>query len=247
MNRTIETAVDPHVETFISNPNFAGKKHHHESFDGLLLAEDKCVVFECKGGFLSGSAKYADNLEAYVTELDKKFGSGERAGIEQLTRKISEVFAGRPSERRSVENANLTAVKTIIPVLVVQDGFVSSLFTTPWPAKTFRDQMRKIADLDRRVVLTSLLVLHVEDVETLAAYAKSGVISLTQCLADISQMGDPRPGRLFSFDIAFRSYLGDRRVSGVRAGALDKQFVELLDRLCLRIFGHRFNTDEQPH
>jgi len=80
INQSLQTAVDPTRERYIPRPYFIGKKHHHESFDGILLAGRICAVFECKGGFLPNNAKYADDLDEFVKALEKKFGTDPNAG-----------------------------------------------------------------------------------------------------------------------------------------------------------------------
>lgn len=75
INQTLQAAVDPTIEKYIPRPDFTGKKHHHESFDGILLAGRFCAVFECKGGFLPNYAKYADDLNQFMNALEKKFGT----------------------------------------------------------------------------------------------------------------------------------------------------------------------------
>jgi hypothetical protein len=198
VNQKLATAVDPGKERYIPRPDFEKKKQHHEAFDGILVSGRVCAVFECKGGFLPNNAKYAENLDHFVEGLEKKFATDAGAGLEQLTRKIAQVFAGDKKEQRYLENIDLSLVDIVVPVLVVQDNFVSSIFTLPWLAKTFRDAMRK-KSLNRRVVLTSLLVLHVEDVENVHTYVKAGDFSLAECLLYAGKKGDPGPSRLFAF------------------------------------------------
>ena len=170
-----------------------------------------CAVLECKGGFLPNNAKYAENLDQFVNALDKKFATDPGAGIEQLVRKIAQVFARDKQEQRDLENIDLSQVDIVVPVLVVQDNFVSSILTTPWLAKTFRDAMRK-KDLNRKVIWTSLLVLHVEDVENIHTYVKAGKFSLAECLLYAGKNGDPRPGRLFAFADLLRLFLDEKGI-----------------------------------
>jgi hypothetical protein len=142
INETLEFAVDKGKETFIPLPEFAEKKHRHEAFDRMLLSGPLCVVFECKGGFLPNKAKYAEDVDQFLASLDQKFGTASGAGVEQLARKIGQVFAADQKERRMLATADLSDVKIVVPALVVQDGFVSSFFTVPWLAKRFRSVLK---------------------------------------------------------------------------------------------------------
>jgi len=239
VNQTLEAAVDPRIEKYTPHPDFIGKKHHHESFDGILVSERVCSVFECKGGFLPNGAKYADDVNQFVMNLNKKFGTDVSAGVEQLSRKIGQVFARSKKVRRNVEALDLSAVEIVIPVLVVQDNFASSMLTVPWLAKSFRDLMRKV-DLDRKVVWPSLLVLHVEDVEKLSIYVKSRPVSLSECLLLASKMGDPTPGRVFSFDQVLRAYLVEKKLEKIPPSDLTKKFDEMMNRVTMRLFNQPF-------
>jgi len=233
--------VNPATEKYVARPDFKEKKHHHEAFDGILLSGRMCVVVECKGGFLPNNAKYADNLGQFIMNLEKKFGNEPGAGVEQLARKISQVFAANPKERRELEGIDLSPIDIVVPVLVVQDNFVSSMFTVPWLAKLFRDLLRK-KSINRKVVWTSLLVLHVEDVESIQTYIKTGDFSVGECLLYAGKCGDPGSAQgLFEFSDLFRRFLTEKNIQPVKAGA-NRQFEEILDRATLRLFNRKFET-----
>jgi hypothetical protein len=243
VNQILGTAVNPAKEKYIPCPDFTKKKHHHEAFDGILLAGRVCAVFECKGGFLPNNAKYAESLDEFLKGLEKKFATDPGAGLEQLVRKISQVFAAHKNDQRELEGIDLSQIDIVVPVLVVQDNFVSSFLTVPWLAKSFRDLMRK-KTLNHKVVLTSLLVLHVEDVENLHTYVKAGDFSLGECLIQAGKKGDPGPGRLFAFADLLRLFLREKKIDRVPTNDFDRKFREVLDRLCLRFFKQKFEPIE---
>jgi hypothetical protein len=244
VNRLFESAVDPAKERYVACPQFTEKKHQHEAFDGILLSGSVCAVIECKGGFLPNNAKYGEDLTQFVSSLEKKFATEPRAGLEQLVRKIAQVFAPFKKDQRELEGIDLSAVRVVIPILIVQDNFVASLFSVPWLAKSFRSLMRKQV-LNRRIVLTSLLVLHSEDVENLQTYVKSGRFSLGECLLHAGKCGDPGPGRLFAFADILRGFLQTRNIDRVPLdNDFDKKFHEVLNRVSLRFFNQRFEPGE---
>jgi hypothetical protein len=239
VNQAFEAMLDPAKEKYVACPDFKERKHRHEAFDGMFLSGRVCAAVECKGGFLPNNAKYADNLDQFVESLEKKFGTQSGAGVEQLVRKISQVFAANPAERRELEGVDLSSIDIVVPVLVVQDSFVSSMFTVPWLAKSFRDLMRK-KSINHKVVLTSLLVLHAEDVESIQTYIKTGHFSVCECLLHAGKCGDPGSAqRLFEFSDLFRQFLTDKNIQPVKAG-MDKRFDEILDRVSLRLFNRKF-------
>jgi hypothetical protein len=229
------------VETFFPRPNFKHKKHHHESFDGILIFGRVCVVFECKGGFLSNAAKYGEDLDAFVKAFDAKFAMGQGAGVEQLARKIGQVFSARPADRRELEGIDLSQVDVIVPVMVAQDSAVSSFFTIPWLAKTFRDAMRKRI-LMRKVVWTSLLVVHVEELENLCTFGRAGKLALSECFLFGGKKGDPRQGHYFVFDDILREFLDVNKIAHLPSRATEQKFGEILDRVCVRLFGRTFES-----
>ncbi len=239
VNQTFEGAIDPAKENFIPFPGFTGKEHRHEAFDGILLSGRVCVVFEYKGGFLPNKVKYAENIDQFLMSLDQKFGAGPSGGVEQLVRKIAQSFAADKKEQRKLEGVDLSNVEIVVPALVVQDGFVSSFFTVPWLARIFRDSMRK-KNLSRRVTWTSLLVLHVEDIENLYTYVKAGKFSLSECLLCAAKRGDPRAGRLFAFADILREFLEINKIDRVPVNDFDKKFEQVLNRLSLRLFNRKF-------
>jgi hypothetical protein len=243
VNQSFSEAVDPAVERYVPCPDFIGKQHRHESFDAMLLSKEVCAVFECKGGFLPNKAKYGDDLDQFLNALDKKFGTQDGAGVEQLARKIGQVFAHDEKTRRTLEGCDLTGIKIVVPVLVIQDGFASSMLSAPWLIKSFRDMMRKTNRLN--VVWPSLLVLHVEDVEKLSIYVKSRAVSLSECLLAISKLGDPRPGKLFSFEGALRGYLDEKGIGKISDDPLVRKFGEVINRMTLRLFNRPFERPKE--
>jgi hypothetical protein len=240
-SQIIGASVSVGVETYFPHPNFKRKKHHHESFDGVLMFGRVCVVFECKGGFLPNAAKYGENLDAFVKAFDAKFAMGHGAGVEQLARKIGQIFAGRPADRRDLEGIDLSQIEVIVPVMVAQDSAVSSFFTIPWLAKTFRDAMRK-QRLTRQVVLTSLLVIHIEELENLCAFGRAGKLALGECFLFGGKKGDPRQGHYFVFDDILLEFLNAKKIERLPSLATEQKFGDVLDRACVRLFGRTFES-----
>src|SRR5712692_1262068 len=140
-----------------------------EAFDGVISAGKYWVVMEYKGGFLNSIAKYAENEEEFITDLEKKFGSEKGAGIEQLARKIGAVFAANPKQRRPLVGLDSSGVKIVVPVLIVQESFVSSEVTVPYLVDIFGTLKRK-QQLDQSVVYTFPIILDVSELESLKPY-----------------------------------------------------------------------------
>jgi len=150
-----------------------------------------------------------------------------------------ELFAADQRDQRELAEIDLTRVAVVIPVLIVQDNFVSSFLTVPWLAKLFRDLMR-MKNLRRNVFWTSLLVLHVEDVENLSAYTEAGNFSLSKCLLYASKKGDPGPCKLFAFADILREFLESAGITKVPQNEFDKKFAEILNKVTFRFFNREF-------
>jgi hypothetical protein len=238
VNKTFESAIDHSKENYLPFPGFSEKKHRHEAFDAVLVSGQVCAVFEFKAGFLPNRSKYAEQIDQFLSSLNQKFGMEPRAGIEQLVRKIAQLFDQDQTELRSLEGVESNDIKVVIPVLIVQDNFVSSFLAIPFLAKLFRDSMRG-KNLRRGVMWTSLLVLHIEDVENLSTHIKAGHFSLTECLLYAAKKGDPGPSRLFAFADILREFLEGAKIVRVPETEFDKKFAEIINRLTLRLFNKK--------
>ncbi len=223
---------------FLPFPRFAD--NGDEAFDGLYTDGEVWVVMEYKGGFLNLNAKYSEDEQEFLRDLNRKFGRDRGAGIEQLVRKISAVFAAKPKERRPLTGIDPSGVHVIIPVLVVQDPFVSSEATTPYLVDVFGTMKRK-QHLDRKIVCTTPLVLGVSDIEALAPYLVSRRVSFVDCLMERSRLGG---ARFLSFRDFFRGYLHDRDIAIARDEAVFERFRQIVDRVSRRFFNHPFEPSD---
>jgi hypothetical protein len=225
---------------FFAFPRFAD--NDDEAFDGMYVDGDVWVVMEYKGGFLNLNAKYSEDEQVFLRDLNRKFGRDRGAGIEQLVRKISAVFAAKPKERRPLTGIDASGARVILPVLVVQDPFVSSEATTPYLVDVFGTMKRK-QHLDRKIVCTTPLVLGVSDIEALAPYLLTRRVSFVDCLMERSRLGG---ARILSFRDFFRVYLHDRDIAMARDEAVFERFGQIVDRVSRRFFNHPFKSSENP-
>jgi hypothetical protein len=219
------------AETHVPFPKFSDNAE--EAFDGIISMGKYWVVMEYKGGFLSANAKYAEDENEFVRDLDRKFGAKKGAGVEQLVRKIAAVFAEKPVERRSLKGIDTSEVRIVIPVLVVQESFVSSEITASYLVDVFGTLKRK-QRLDPNVVYTFPLVLDVSDIETLKAFVAAAKVSIVDCLMERVRMGS---SGFLSFRDFFRQYLQDRRIGWVPDDETLVRFRQIMDRISNRFFG----------
>jgi len=141
VSQVLDQRVQGPREKYFAFPTFSD--NGDEAFDGVICAEECWVVMEYKGGFLSATAKYAEDEGKFIDDLDRKFGAAKGAGVEQLVRKVASIFAERPAARRSLNGLSAAGVRVVIPVLIVQDAFVSSELTSSYLVDAFETLKRK--------------------------------------------------------------------------------------------------------
>lgn len=245
VNHLLATSVHKDSEKHIPFPNFAGKKHRHEAFDAIVTCGKVCIVIESKGGFLSASAKYAEDNEKFLGDLDLKFGAQPGGGVEQLVRKIAQIFAAQESERREIEGLDISSVEVVVPVLVVQDLFVASPFTAPWLAKLFRDNMRKKA-LMKKVVWTGLVLMDIGELESIRPFMISSSISFTDFVMERARKGDPgSDSRIFTFGDTSQQLVKERAISETPHSDFDDRFDRVINRVSMRFFNRPFERLER--
>jgi hypothetical protein len=221
------------AEKYIGFPRFAD--NNEEAFDGVITAESKWFVLEYKGGFLKAEAKYAENEGEFIRDVRLKFGTAPGAGIEQLARKIGQAFCADDSKQRRLCAIDSSGVSIIVPVMVVQEPFVSSELTSRYLCDEFRFHLRK-ERLRKDVVCTGLQVLDVEDIENIRAYISSGQCSFSDCLMGHARLGD----RAGSFRDYFGQYFQEKSLKAVEDRNLETRVRKIFDRLSIRFFGHSF-------
>lgn len=230
----LASAIAGDAERYVPFPRFAD--NNDEAFDGVVVAGDKWIVLEYKGGFLKGEAKYAENEGEFVRDLQLKFGVNPGASVEQLVRKIGDVFAAKECERRQINGLDPARVATVVPVLVVQEPFISSILTAQYLCSWYR-HLRGQRGLAKSVSCTGLVVLDVEDVQALRPYVSSGKIIFTDCIIEKARLGDES---WLDFREFFERYLKERQIERMSDRDLDERFKQIMDRVSHRFFGRGF-------
>lgn len=233
VNRLLAGSAKSDEEMFLPGPLF--QDNAEESFDGVLIRDSQLCVFECKGGFLKAEAKYAEDLEKFTADLDLKFGAGPGAGMEQLARKIGQVFAEDDRQRRCVVGLDASKITTVIPILIVQDGFVSSELTSLYLSEQFSSLMRK-RTTSRRVHCQPALVLDVSDVETLRSFSASERFSLSRCILARSKGG----AAVLSMRDFLREYGAEQGFGPATYDKERKIFEAVMNRVSMRFFQKPF-------
>jgi hypothetical protein len=221
-------------EVFIPFPQFADK--NEESFDGVVTAGDHLFVLEYKGGFLKAEAKYAEDEEALIDDINLKFGKGEGAGLWQLARKIGQVFASVSAKRRAITGVDTSKTTVVFPVLIVQDAFVGSEVVHPFLCEVF-GSLKRMQNLERRITVVGPLVLSVGDVEMLRPYLNSGKVSFRECMMGRVGLGVTKH---ISFHDFLHDFLTSKSVGPIWDEDAKGRFRQVMDRVSRRFFTKPF-------
>jgi len=224
-------SLDGQGERYAAFPTFVDKQE--EAFDGIIASDQTWLVMEYKGGFLRADAKYAENEDLFIKDVRLKFGRDHGAGVEQLARKIGQVFNANKLQRRSLANLDPSGVTTVVPVMVVQESFISSPITSTYLCGEFRCAMRT-QPVSKHVACTALQILDVAEVESLRPYLASGQCSVAQCVMGRARLGDRAP----SFHDYFREYIRANNLKRVVEPDFENRATAILNRISLRFFGH---------
>jgi hypothetical protein len=220
-------------ERFVPFPRF--EDNNDEAFDGIILTDDTWFVMEYKGGFLRADAKYAENEDALIRDLALKFGRDRGAGVEQLARKIFQVFNAKPTQKRKLRGLDSSRCRVVVPILVVQEPFVSSPLISRYLCGEFRSA--KSTELSKRITCAGLQILDVGELEGIRPYIRSGQIGFNDCLMGRARLGDNAP----PFGEYFAGYFRSKRLTGVRDYDFETRSKSILDRVSTRFFGHDFS------
>lgn len=216
VNDRLGEAFPPSRGRFFRSPMYdrPKAKKDKQAFDAVLDFGDALVVMEHKGKYLKLEAKYSERREVLLPDLDERFGKGVRQladNIEQVFN-IDEARRGELSERdgagnpvRSFVGEDGRRVRTIYPVIVVQDFSLRIGFANRWLRNLFAAEMRK-RSLDPSLI-RPLSLLTIEDVENVLPYLDS--LSFTDVLEEYAKEHEP----LYTFEYIFRELRARRGVA----------------------------------
>lgn len=151
----------------------------NKSFDAVIVKSRIVVVIECKGGFLRQDARYSNNLETFMAELQNKIGGG----CKQLARDIASLF---PESGNSKQLRNVQIPPNpiwVLPVLVVQDLMLRTPFVNYFLNQRFQAEMVNFPVKKRLEVLPLNLIqiTHLEDLVEMTEAFNLDAINVLHC------------------------------------------------------------------
>ena len=132
-----------------------------ESFDGVILQGAVFMAAEYKGGFLSRTARYSGNSKILLEDIDKKFA----VGCDQLADKIGRLFASDTTQRRALDALPVHHVRSVVPVLVLQDQILRVPFLNWYLNKRFLSAL-SAHGVRCDVMVRPLTVIGIQDLES---------------------------------------------------------------------------------
>jgi hypothetical protein len=193
------------------------RKKREQAFDGLINYGGALVVMEYKGKYLKLEAKYGEDRQVLIDDLNQRFGKAAK----QLADNIELCFNEQQDQRAtfSVKDANDESIlsltnddinnfSSIYPVVIVQEHALRIGFGNRWLRNLFQAEIE-----NRSVNLTRirpLTLINIEDLEEVLPYLKD--ISLVAILDEYAKNKEP----LISFKHVFNNLIRSRRYIGNR-------------------------------
>lgn len=160
------------VENYIITPKY-NRGQEEECTDVIIHGDDTLILLECKAPLLRGKSKFSGDFDTLYTELKDKIIEGERPekarGIKQLCNAIQFLFHTEKTQRRSIEDTDISKIKKIYPVLVLSDRMFSVLWMNWFLDLEFQRLLEDIEPVEN-LDIKPLTVLTIEDLESLEPY-----------------------------------------------------------------------------
>jgi len=139
-----------------------------KSFDAVFIKSRVLAVMEHKGGFLNQDARYSNDLNRFMTDLQRKIG----AGCTQLARNIGALFPETGSARMLHDIPALSNTLYVLPVLIVQDLMLRTLFINYFLNQRFQSESVQFP-VRNGVTVLPLNVVQITDLENLVELAEA--------------------------------------------------------------------------
>lgn len=139
-----------------------------KSFDAVFVKSRVLVVMEHKGGFLSQEARYSNDLNRFMADLQSKIGKG----CEQLARDIGFLFPATSTARPLRDIPVRSNTLCVLPVMVVQDLMLRTPFINYFLNQRFQSEKTRFP-VKPGVAILPLSVVQTTDLENLVELAEA--------------------------------------------------------------------------
>jgi hypothetical protein len=193
------------------------RKKGEQAFDGLINYCGAVVAMEYKGKYLKLEAKYGEDRQVLMDDLNQRFGKAAKQladnielcfNAEQVHRATFSVKGPNHEPILSLTNDDINNFSSIYPVVIVQEHALRIGFANRWLRGLFQAEIaNRSVDLAR---IRPLALINIEDLEAVLPYLKD--ISLVAILDEYAKNEDP----LISFMQVFNNLIRSRRYIGNR-------------------------------
>jgi hypothetical protein len=139
-----------------------------KTFDAVFIKGRVLAVMEHKGGFLRQDARYSNDLNRFMAELQDKIGKG----CAQLARDIGALFPATGTARKLRNVPVRSNTLYVLPVLVVQDLMLRTPFINYFLNKRFQSARAQFP-VRNGVAILPLNVVQITDLEDLVELAEA--------------------------------------------------------------------------
>jgi hypothetical protein len=149
----------------------------NKSFDGVFVKQRMVAVMEYKGGFLRQDARYSNDLNTFMNDLQTKIG----VGCTQLARDIGALFpeGGGVKKLRNVPIPSNTLY--VLPVLVVQDLMLRTPFINYFLNQRFQSEQTEFP-VRKGIEVLPLNVVQITHLEVLVEMVEAFDIDVLNVL-----------------------------------------------------------------
>lgn len=151
---------------FFPNPYF-NSRVAAEAFDGIIDCPESLVVMEYKSGLLNLKSKCSGDVKELTKEMNSKYGLD--GAIKQLSQNIEHLFHEVPERRKKLRKLCVSHVSKIYPVLIANETSLR-FGLTHWRLRTWFETEIGKKKISKTVSVKPLLVLTVDDLETILPY-----------------------------------------------------------------------------
>lgn len=166
IERGINSQPEPHRETYMIGPKY-DHKAQTQATDIAVCGNDALILLECKAPLLTAESKFSGNFIAFHSEMKCKVMA--RDGRNQLWDAIQKLAHTNKKKRLGVKGLDMSKVKVIYPVLVLEDIIFSLLFMN-WYFDSEFQRFVKYNDIRNDLQIMPLTVLTIDDLEDLEPY-----------------------------------------------------------------------------
>jgi hypothetical protein len=203
-----------------------GWEDGRKSFDAVFIKSRVVAVMEHKGGFLRQDARYSNDLNRFMTDLQSKIG----VGCTQLARDIGALFPATGTAKKLCNVPVPSNTLYVLPVLVVQDLMLRTPFINYFLNQRFQADRTQFP-VRKTVTVLPVNVVQITDLENLVEMAEAFDLDV---LSVLHQRCNKNPEMLLELPDVISAIPDTRR--DLQSARLQEVFKKSDDEMCSILF-----------